>query len=382
MLVDDVPAELPDYVTTSREYLREELERALRNREMPLEALRYDVTPTGLHYLLTHFDVPDLDIARWQLTVDGAVDRRLALSLDELRVLPERSITVTMECAGNGRGLLHPRPIGQPWLNGAVSTAVWTGSPLWPLLERAGVSSDAVEVVFTGSDSALDDGAEMAFARSLRVDECRTSGALLAWGMNGGDLPPQHGAPIRLIVPGWYGMASVKWLTRVTVLREPFDGYFQAGAYRIFQAGADHAPPVTRMLPRALLTPPGIPDAETGGRAVRGGRVALTGRAWSGLAPITRVEVGFGDGSWRDARLHAPVGEHAWRGFRYDWEATEGSWEVSVRATDGAGNVQPLEAPWNLHGYRNNAVRPSRVTVFAASGRTGVSVGRSPSNRA
>jgi len=360
---DNQTAELPDSITTSSEYRREELELALRNREMPLEALRYEVTPTGLHYLLTHFDIPSVDTASWRLAVDGAVDRPLTLTLDELRALPEQSIAVTLECAGNGRGLLHPRPIGQPWLNGAVSTAVWTGTPLWPLLERAGPSSSAIEVVFSGSDSALDDGHEIAFERSLSIDDCRTAGALVAWGMNGDDLPPQHGAPLRLIVPGWYGMASVKWLRLVTVLRERFDGYFQTGAYRIFQAGVDDAPPVTRILPRALLTPPGLPDAETGGRAVHAGRVILSGRAWSGLGLIAQVELRFGDGSWREARLDAPLGAHAWRGFRYDWEATEGSWDILVRATDAAGNVQPIEPPWNLQGYRNNAVRPLRVTV-------------------
>lgn len=361
--MDDILVELPDYITKSPDFLIEELVSALRNRELPLEALRYDISPPGLHYLLSHFDIPMVDPDTWHLLVHGAVGRPLELDLSDLRALGMHSVTVTLECAGNGRGWLSPRPIGQPWLSGAVSTATWTGTRLASVLEAAGVSRDAVEVVFTGADRGREGSRELAYERSLALGEAQGEDVLLAWSMNDEPLPVQHGAPLRLIVPDWYGMASVKWLQEIRVVREPFEGSFQTDAYRIFMPGLDHAPPVTRMAPRALLTPPGAPDAETGDRILNAGPVMLMGRAWSGLGPIAEVCVRIGDGEWEPAELDPAMGDHAWRGFRFEWHARPGTWEVFVRALDVAGNEQPVDAPWNLHGYANNALRPVTVSV-------------------
>jgi DMSO/TMAO reductase YedYZ molybdopterin-dependent catalytic subunit len=210
----------------------DELRLAGRNRGSLPEALRYDVTPVGLHYLLIHFDVPYVDPASWRLSVGGSVERTVELGLDELRALPAATIPVTLECAGNGRALLKPRPVSQPWLEEAFGNAAWTGTPLRGVLERAGLRPDTAELVFTGADRGVQDGVAHRYARSLTVQEALREEVMLVYAMNGRPLEPQHGAPVRLLVPGWYGMASVKWLTDIEAVTEPFDGFQQQIAYR------------------------------------------------------------------------------------------------------------------------------------------------------
>lgn len=340
----------------------EELQLAGRNRGTPLEALRYDLTPTGLHYLLIHFDIPAIDPAAWRLLVGGRVRAPLELTLDEVRARPRRSIVVTLECAGNGRARLSPRPVSQPWLVEAIGTAEWTGTPLGPILAEAGLSSDAVEVVFTGDDRGLQGDEEQDYARSLTLEEAMRPEVLLAYEMNGLPLQPQHGFPLRLIVPGWYGMTSVKWLTAIEAVGEPFEGFQQAVAYRYQRDADDPGEPVDRIRVRALLIPPGIPDWFTRRRFVDRGRVELRGRAWSGYAPVTRVEVAV-DGAWADASLGSPIGDFAWRGWSFSWDAAPGEHELACRATDAGGNVQPVEQPWNYQGMGNNLVQRVAVTV-------------------
>jgi DMSO/TMAO reductase YedYZ molybdopterin-dependent catalytic subunit len=182
--------------------------------------------------------------------------------------------------------------------------------------------------------------------------------------MNGAPLPPQHGFPLRLVVPGWYGMQNVKWLTRITLLEEPFEGYQNAVGYRLYDADGNPGEPVTRMLPRSLTLPPGVPDFLTRERVLEPGPVTLQGRAWSGLGPIERVEVSTDAGdSFADAQLEEPLGEAAWVGWHFDWVAEPGSYVLSSRATDAAGHVQPLQPAWNLKGYANNAVERIAVAV-------------------
>lgn len=343
---------------------REELQLAARNHGLPLEALRWPITPVGLHYLLVHYDVPLVDAARWRLEVGGLVERRLSLSLDDLRALPAAEIVATMECAGNGRALLEPRPISQPWLDGAVGTARWRGAPLDDVLERAGVRAGTRELVFAGLDHGVEGGEEQRYERSLTLDDAR--GALLAYEMNGGPLPPQHGFPLRLLVPGWYGMTNVKWLAAITAVDEPFRGYQQDRSYRIRREESEDGRPVTRMQPRALMVPPGIPDFLTRRRLLRLGEHELTGRAWSGRAPVTRVEVSVdGGATWADAEVTDDLGSPwAWRAWRLRWTpSAPGDHVLCCRARDAAGAVQPLEPPWNLGGYENNAVQQVEVTV-------------------
>lgn len=340
----------------------EELRLAGRNRGMPLEALRYDITPAGLHYLLIHFDIPDLDASSWRLRLDGLVDDPLELTLEDLRARPRHTVPVTLECAGNGRARLQPRPLSAPWLFEAVGTAEWTGTPLGPILDEAGLRSEAVEVVFTGADRGVQGEVEHDYQRSLAITEARRAEVMLVDEMNGQPLQPQHGAPVRLLVPGWYGMTSVKWLTRIEAVGEPFTGYQQATAYRFMADADDPGVPVSRIRVRALMTPPGIPDFFTRRRLVEAGRVTLAGRAWSGSAPVRRVEVAV-DGDWREATLAPSLGEFAWRGWSIDWDAAPGDHVLACRATDADGATQPLEQPWNYQGLGNNAVQSIEVTV-------------------
>jgi len=345
----------------------EELRLAARNHGMPLEAMRYDVTPVGMHYLLTHFDIPVVDAASYRLHVEGRVDRLLELSLDDLRSRPAVTRALTMECAGNGRTLMSPRPLSQPWVLEAVGTGEWTGVPLAAVLDEAGVREGAVDVVFTGGDRGIDGDIEQAFQRSLTIEEARESGALLAYDLNGAPLPPQHGFPLRLVVPGWYGMTNVKWLTSIEVTHAPFTGYYQATSYNVRLEEDDPGVPVTRIVPRSLMVPPGIPDFYTRVRTVEAGPCQIVGRAWSGLGAIRTVEFSADGGStWTTAEVEPPtLGDAAWQGWRVEWDATPGAHELCCRATDEPGNTQPLEPEWNTGGYLNNAVQ--RVPVEVSS---------------
>ena len=345
-----------------RESSLEELQLAARNHGMPLEALRYAITPVGLHYLLTHYDVPAVDPDDWRLVVSG--ESELTLGLAELRERPRAELLSTMECAGNGRARLDPRPVSQPWLLEAVGTARWAGTPLRRLLDEVGIPDGSVEVLLTGLDRGIEGEVEQAFQRSLPLEEALRDDVLLAYEMNGEPLPPQHGFPLRLVVPGWYGMTNVKWLERIEFLDRPFGGYQQAQSYRVRQSEDEEGEPLSRMRPRSLFVPPGIPEFFTRERTVATGEVVLEGRAWSGFARIASVEVSAdGGATWAAADL-GPAGEPwAWRGWRYAWQAEPGDHVLCSRARDEAGNEQPLDPPWNLGGYANNAVQRVAVTV-------------------
>ena len=342
---------------------RSELELASRNHAMPAEALRRDLTPPGMHYVLTHYDIPMIDDpSDWRLEVGGEVGRELSLSLEDLGSLPQHTVRVTMECAGNGRATVHPRPLSQPWLTGAVGTADWSGVRLADVLHRAEPTSAGVDVVFTGADHGVERGVEQDYQRGLPLDLTRDPDVLLATGMNGHPLPAQHGFPLRLVVPGWYGMASVKWLREVRVVDHVFDGY-QHHAYRVRTGPGDEGTPVTRIAPRALLVPPGFPDFMSRARVVESGTVELTGRAWSGWAPVERVELSADGATWQDCELGEERGRHAWRSFSTTWEATPGRTTLRVRATDATGRVQPTDTVTTLGGFTNNADDPLDVLV-------------------
>jgi sulfane dehydrogenase subunit SoxC len=346
----------------------DELQLAVRNHSLPLEALRYALTPVGLHYLLIHFDIPLVDPGDYALTVGGHVGRSLRLTLDDITSRPSMTLAVTLECAGNGRSHLSPRPLSQPWLVEAVGNAEWTGTPLAPILEEAGLHRGASDVVFTGLDRGVQGGVDQWYERSLTVADASRPEVLLAYAINGRPLPPQHGFPVRLIVPGWYGMAHVKWLRSITVLDHAFQGYQQATAYHHRTSADDAGEPVTRILPRALMVPPGVPDFMTRTRFVEPADHLIEGRAWSGRAPITLVELSVdGGASWSAAALEEAESAFAWRRWTFRWHATRaGDHELCVRATDAAGNTQPLDHDWNLEGVQNNAVQRVRVVVGGA----------------
>ena len=351
----------------SQKFSREEVWLALRNHGMHLEGLRYPITPVGMHYLLIHFDIPLIDPAAYELAIEGLVRKPSRLTLDEIRARPALTVPVAMECGGNGRAHLSPRPISAPWHEEAVGCAEWTGTPLRPILEEAGVLDGAVEVLFSGHDRGIDAGSEQDFERSLPVEEALRDDVLLAYAMNGRPLPPQHGFPLRLVVPDWYGMASVKWLKAITAIAEPFEGVQQAIKYRYKTSEDDPGTPVTRKRPRALMVPPGLPDFLSRERHVRAGKILVEGRAWSGFGPVERVEFSPDGGrTWEDAELGEPLGPHAWRPWSCEWDAREpGEYELCVRATDASGKTQPADGDesWNYGGYGVNAVQRVPVIV-------------------
>ena len=331
---------------------------------MPLEALRYDITPVGMHYLLIHFDIPALDMATYTLSIGGHVRRSLSLSLDDLMARPATTIAVTLECAGNGRARLAPRPLSQPWLSEAVGNAEWTGTPLRHLLDEAGIREGAVEVVFTGHDRGVQGEVEQLYERSLGIADAMRDEVLLAYAVNGRPLPPQHGFPLRLLVPGWYGMAHVKWLRSITITDRPFEGYQQASAYHFRTTARVAGAPVQRMRPRALMVPPGVPDFMSRTRFVEPGGHVIDGRAWSGEAPLAKVDFSDDGGqTWAATSLDPATSPYAWRRWTFRWDARLGEHELCVRATDAAGSAQPFEQNWNFEGVENNAVQRVRVIV-------------------
>jgi DMSO/TMAO reductase YedYZ molybdopterin-dependent catalytic subunit len=258
---------------------------------------------------------------------------------------------VTLECAGNGRSFVRPPAPGEQWTLGAVSTAEWTGAVLRSLVEPAGVSGSVTEILFRGADAGTPPGVgtRIRYERSLPVERALADDVLVAYAMNGADLPLEHGAPVRLIVPTWYGMASVKWLAEIIALEEPFRGFYQAERYVIGDA------PLGTMKPRAVIVEPL-------GSVGAGTPTVVRGYAWSGRGPVARVELSTdGGATWRDAQLAAAAGPAAWREFRLTWIPRAGTAELVARATDASGDRQGLENVRNALGYANNAAQPVRV---------------------
>ena len=314
-----------------------------------------DVVPAGRFYLRNHFDIPILDGERYRLSVSGLVEQPLELSLDELQDLPSESRLVTLECAGNGRSLFTPVPPGEPWKLGAASTAEWTGVPLVEVLDRAGVQPGATQIIFRGADSGHvpDVDSPIRFERSLGLEDIQGSEALLAYAMNSEPLTAAHGYPLRLIMPNWYAVASVKWLTDIVVTDMPSDGFYQADRYwyEWVRDGREVREPVSLLNVRALITAP-----EAGANVPRG-ETAIRGVAWSGAANIAKVEISLNGGPWQEARMIGEPRRGAWQWWELLTSLEEvGALVVRARATDAAGRTQPDQAEWNRLGYGNNSV--------------------------
>jgi DMSO/TMAO reductase YedYZ molybdopterin-dependent catalytic subunit len=319
------------------------------------------VMPSPHFYVRNHFQIPRFDPGSWRLSVHGLVDRPLRLSLRDLANLPTRSRVVTLECAGNGRSLFEPPTEGEKWRLGAVSTAEWTGVPLVEVLDRAGIKSGVHEVVFRGADQgALPGRTEpIHFERSLELDLARDPDVLLVYAMNGEPLPSHHGYPLRLVVPSWYAVASVKWLTEIEAIDHPFTGHYQVDSYYFEREenGRVVREPATLQRVRALITEP-EPDAD-----VARGDLAIRGVAWSGAAPIARVDVSVG-GRWEEARLIGERTRHSWQWWELLTRVEEsGPVALRARATDLAGRTQPDRAEWNRLGYGNNAIQEIPIRV-------------------
>ena len=336
--------------------------------EASLSSLDAEITPTNRFFIRSHFAVPTVDAATWRLSIDGEVERVGSWSLDDLRALPHRELTATMECAGNGRITVRPKAEGVLWGHGAVSTARWRGVPLRALLETVGVKPTSSEVLLRGADRGTEPGVsgEIPYEMSISVAKALDADTLVVDEMNGAPLSPSHGFPVRLIVPGWYGMASVKWLTHVVLTDEPFQGHFRSRAYAyIYEGDRAEAPktPVTSMRVKSLISWP------KEGAVLAPGPHRIRGVAWSGDAPILRVDVstepsaGAGE-IWRPARLLGPSSRHAWVHWELLFDLPHpGFYVVRARATDELGHTQPAQARWNFRGVGNNSIHSLPIEI-------------------
>lgn len=321
------------------------------NAETPLPALLDEVTASDLVYVRNHFNVPQLELSEWTLQISGSVKSPQSMTFVELKGLPAKSIRMTMECAGNGRKSMVPMPAGTPWGHGAVSIVDFTGTPVSEVLEAAGYQDRAEEVVFHGADGGeVVPGRNERFVRSLPIEVALDPDTLLAWEMNGQPLSPNHGFPVRLVVPNWYGMASVKWLTEINVSLEPYSGFFQNEHYVYSgEEGTPEGKPVQRMRVRSLILD-AAPNAAS--------ELEVVGIAWSGDASIAKVEISADGGNvWHAADLDQPNSKYdiqRWRTMLN--HESEHQVALISRATDAAGHVQPIANRWNQGGYGNNGL--------------------------
>ncbi len=329
--------------------------------ETPQTALGSWLTPNSLFYVRSQFDYPDIDENTWKLNAVSSAGDEISLSLDEIKQLPKHTVTVTLECAGNNRSDLNPPAPGNQFNNGAVSNAVWSGTSLKSILSKMNLGQDVVEILFEGADvgsPAADKDAEP-YLRSLPLDLAMHEDTLLAYEMNGETLPLEHGYPIRLIIPGWYGMAHVKWVNKISSITTPFSGYFQGEKYVLkYDDGTER--PVQEIQVKSAITSPrekeSLKCCET---------YSVSGQAWAGRNQIKKVEVSVDGGKiWNAAQLIGPSENYAWQQWTYSWTPdSPGDHVLLSRATDTKGNEQPLESRWNELGYAVNGSKPVNVVV-------------------
>ena len=335
------------------------------NFSTPLGQVEGTVVPTPLFFLRSNNPVPSINPATWRLDVQGRVKKPLRVGLADLQALPSETHEVWLECAGNSRRRWNPAAEGNQWDDQAVSNAVFRGVPLRILLEQASVEPDATELVTSGAD-ADNETESGVFQRGLPLEVARLPGVILAYEMNGQPLPGANGGPVRLLVPGWAGIASVKWPVRMEVTAQPFDGYYNAQRYIMVDANGRTQRTVRQMPVKSVIAWP----AE--GETLPPGPCTLFGFAWSGYGPIERVEVSLDDNddeprTWRPARLVRGSGPLAWTRWEFDWSAPAGQRvRLGVRAADAAGNVQPAQAGWNRFGYEQNAIAVRALQVRAS----------------
>jgi sulfite oxidase len=343
------------------------------NAETGLASLTDPVTDTDAFYVRGHGPVPEIDARAWHLRVGGLVQRELSLSLETLReAFRERSVTATLQCAGNRRaGLVAIRDIpGEaPWGPGATGTATWTGVALADVLALAGPELEASDVGFEGADVSSEAEPVQRFGGSIPLDKAARSEVLLAWAMNGEPLQAVHGAPLRVVVPGYIGARSVKWLERIELRSEPWRGYFQHVVYRLLPA--DGTPGPGAGMPLGLVALNSDVLSPRDGQTVAAGLAEVRGYAFAGGDRyVSRVDVSTDDGAtWTQASLLEDLGRWAWRQWRITLDLPAGEHELLVRAWDSSAATQPEDeaALWNPKGYVNNARPRIRVTAVVGS---------------
>ena len=343
-------------------------ERDPENLEFPFDSLDSFLTPNESFYIRSHFQKPQIDMSAYRLRVEGAVDRPFEIGLDELRKLSKTTVTATLECAGNGRVLLIPQVPGAQWELGAVSNAEWTGVPLSALLERAGVHTTAMEVVLEGADKGEPKNdpkppGGTPYARSIPLGKARRPEVLIAFGMNGQDLPASHGAPVRAVVPGYYGMSSVKWLTRIHVVNEPFSGYWQTTDYAYWDRSGSIPVrrPLRDMQVKSQIARPTLRETLRSNTSYR-----VSGAAWTGDSDISKVELSTDGGkTWVDTKFIDQPLRFAWRRWEWDWRvpAGTGKYTLMSRASDSGGNAQPSQHNRDTGGYAIRHIVPREIEV-------------------
>jgi DMSO/TMAO reductase YedYZ molybdopterin-dependent catalytic subunit len=331
------------------------------NAGTPLPVLLKERTPSHLTYVRNHFPRPELDVDTWRLQLEGAIIKPRAYSLTELQNLPTKTLCITLECAGNGRRGMNPHPKGTPWGYGAVSAFEVTGTSLSNVLDPVDLQESVVELSFRGADEGkVEPGRSAPYVRSLPREVSLHPDTMLVWAMNGEPLSPDHGFPLRLHVPGWYGMAAVKWLTEIRALTEPFEGFFQTQHYVYREeTGTPDGEPVREMRVRSLIAQP------KGEETLKIGETEIAGAAWSGMGDITQVEISTDAGaSWEMAKLHTPGSTYAPMRWTYTWAPEiPGTYTLLSRATDSSGETQPLDQRWNRLGYGNNGVQAVEIKL-------------------
>ncbi|HJX97954.1 MAG TPA: sulfite oxidase [Chthoniobacterales bacterium] len=334
--------------------------------ETPLANLGEFITPTKSFYVRSHFPIPKIEKSKWRLRVEGEVEKPFEINFDELTKLDSKKIPAMLECAGNSRSFLEPKVKGVQWQIGGVGNAEWTGVPLSSLLKRAGVKATALEIIFEGADRGkLEDPksprGEINFARSIPVAKARD--VVLAHKMNDVDLPPEHGFPVRAIVPGWYAVASVKWLQRIIVTDKPFGGYYQTLDYAYWKRDGQQArlTALSEMQTKAVITHPAEGETVSKNSSAR-----VRGAAWTGNSEIEKVEVSADGGStWNAAKLLGEAKPNAWRLWEFDWKtpAAPGKVTLIARATNSNGQTQPLERDHDRGTYMINHLLPITVEL-------------------
>jgi DMSO/TMAO reductase YedYZ molybdopterin-dependent catalytic subunit len=337
--------------------------------ETPVREFASWLTPNDRFFVRSHFGPPDADGTEadtWRLTVKGLVKDALILSLKDLRQFEEMSVTAVLQCSGNGRSRYRPQAPGVQWDRGAVGNAQWTGVRLRDLLERAGLKPQGLHVQFQGADRPML-ATVPKFIRSIPLAKALHPDTLVAYAMNGRPLPLPHGAPLRVVTPGWMAESSIKWLNEISVRADESPGYFMQQAYRIPETSirlssglpGSAMVPVERMPVKSLIAAPG------NGETVRSGPVTIQGVAWAGETTVAKVEVSFDGGqSWDAARLLGEEHPHAWRQWQCIWKADRpGPAAIVSRATDALGEQQPVMSPWNPGGFAWNGWDRVSVTV-------------------
>lgn len=333
--------------------------------ETPLANLGEFITPTKSFYVRTHFPIPRIDKSKWRLRVEGEVEKPFEINFQELTKLDSRKIPATLECAGNSRSFIEPKVKGVQWRIGGVGNAEWTGVPLSTLLELAGVKSSAREIILEGADRGkLEDPkaprGEINFARSIPLE--KSHDVLLAYKMNGEELPLENGFPVRAIVPGWYAVASIKWLQRISVTDKPFNGYYQTLDYSFWKRDSDQVrlTPLSEIQTKAVIISPA--ERET---VAANSNVRVRGSAWTGNGEIAKVELSTDGGAiWSETKLIGEPKPNAWRLWEFDWKPGKpGTATLIARATDSNGGTQPGERDPNRGTYMITHLLPITVEV-------------------